>query len=190
MTGELAYSYKGSALGAPWEFELKSDGIVWRVGSRSGLIRYGQVNRVRLSFRPMTMQNYRFLTEIWSEEMPRIRIASTTWRGLVEQTRQDEAYTAFVVELHRRLAAAGTRARFFTGIPGVNYWIGIAIFAGIALGLAALTVHALRLGEWTGAAFIGGFFALVIWQLGGFFRRNRPGLYRPEEVPAIVLPRR
>jgi len=122
--------------------------------------------------------------------MPKISIASTTWRGIVEQTRQDEAYTAFIVELHRRIAAAGTRAQFSTGIPSITYWLGLAVFVAVALGLAALTVRGMRLAEWGGAVLVGGFLALFAWQVGNFFRRNRPGAYRPDDVPAGVLPRR
>jgi len=190
MSGELSYGYKPSLFGAPLEFELKTEGLQWRIGMRSGLIRYDRIRRVRLSFRPVTMQSYRFMTEIWSEGMPRIRIASTSWRGIVEQERKDEAYCAFIVELHRRIAAAGTKTKFLTGVPPVIYWFGVAVFAAVALGLAALSVRALRLSEWGGAVLVGGFFALFLWQLGAFFHRNRPGAYLPNDVPAIVLPRR
>jgi len=189
MDGALSYAFKASSFGAPWEFELRPEGLKWSAGRRAGLLRYDKINRIRLSFRPVTMQSHRFQTEIWSEEMPKIQIASTTWRGIVEQTRQDEAYTAFVVELHRRLAAAGVRARFSIGIPSVKYWIGLVVFVAIAFGLSALLVQALRVKEWGGAALIGGFFGLFVWQLGNFFRRNRPDDYAPDAVPANVLPR-
>ena len=189
MDDVLSYAFKASSFGAPWEFELRPEGLKWSAGRRTGLLRYDKINRVRLSFRPVTMQSYRFQTEIWSEEMPKIQIASTTWRGIVEQTRQDEAYTAFIVELHRRLAAAGTRVQLSTGIPSIKYWIGIAVFVVIALGLAALSAQALRLKEWGGAALVGGFFGLFVWQLGSFFSRNRPENYAPDAVPANVLPR-
>jgi hypothetical protein len=189
MSGELSYSYKASAFGAPSEFKLAAQGIECSAGRRSGLLRYDRIDRVRLSFRPVTMQSYRFQAEIWSKDFPKIRIASTSWRGIVEQTRQDEAYTAFIVELHRRLAAASAPVQFSSGTPAVIYCFGLAVFVAAALGLAALAVQALRLGEWAGAAVVGGFLALFLWQLGSFFRRNRPGTYRPESVPGIVLPR-
>ena len=189
MSGELSYSYKASSFGAPSEFKLKPEGIEFSAGQRSGLLRYIKIERVRLSFRPVTMQSYRFQAEIWSKDFPKIQIASTSWRGIVEQTRQDEAYTAFIVELHRRIAAAHAPVQFSTGMPGIIYWLGLAVFVAVALGLAALAVRALRLNEWAGAAVVGGFLALFLWQLGNFFRRNRPGTYRPESVPGIVLPR-
>jgi len=37
---------------------------------------------------------------------------------------------------------------------------------------------------------MGGFLALFVWQLGAFFRRNRPEVYLPEAVPQNVLPRK
>ncbi|HWP26106.1 MAG TPA: hypothetical protein VNL39_07160 [Xanthobacteraceae bacterium] len=190
MSADIAYSFKASAFGSPWEFRLQRDGILWRMGQHSGLIRYDQIKRVRLSFRPVTMQNYRFQTEIWSEQMPRLQIASTTWQGIVEQKRQDDAYTAFIAELHRRLAAAGSKAMFSTGIAPVSYWVGLVLFVAVALGLAAMTARALRLGEWAAAVFVGGVFALVLWQIGAFFRRNRPGVYQPDRLPEGVLPQR
>src|SRR5262245_55026450 len=128
MSDELSYAYKPSSFGAPLEFTLKDDGLRWSVGMRSGLVRYDQISRVRLSFRPVSMQTYRFIAEIWSESMPRMRIASTTWRGIVEQTRQDEAYSAFILELHRRIAATGAQTSFTTGVPVLNYWLGLVVF--------------------------------------------------------------
>ena len=38
---------------------------------------YDRIRRIRLSFRPMTMQNYRFLTEVWTADGPKLQIAST-----------------------------------------------------------------------------------------------------------------
>ena len=42
---------------------------------------------------------------------------------------------------------------------------------------------------WAGTAFVGAFLALSLWQLGGFFRRNRPGRYRADAPPGDLLPR-
>ena len=35
---------------------------------------------------------------------------------------------------------------------------------------------------------IAAFLALFLWQGGNFFRRNRPGLYRPDAPPEELLP--
>jgi hypothetical protein len=52
-----------------------------------------------------------------------------------------------------------------------------------------LVMRALQVNAKGGAAFIGGFLALFLWQGGNFFRRNRPGRYSPEALPADLLPK-
>jgi hypothetical protein len=59
----------------------------------------------------------------------------------------------------------------------------------VGLGLAVLVARALQAEATAAAALIGGFLVLFLWQGGNFFRRNRPGLYRPDNLPAEVMPR-
>jgi hypothetical protein len=187
--GDLGYGYKATLIGAPYEFALRSGALHWQIGRNSGRIPYDRVRRVRLSFRPATMQSQRFLAEIWSTGQPKIQIVSVSWRSMVEQARQDAAYRAFIVELHRRLAAAGSTAQFVTGMPFLIYWIGIAVFVGVMIATAVLAIQALLQAQWTGAAVIGLFFAVFAYQLGNFFYRNRPLRYRPDALPGHILPR-
>jgi hypothetical protein len=182
------YAYKPSLLGAPFEFRLAADALEWRKGRHAGRTPYDGIRRIRLSFRPATTQNHRFLAEVWPANGPKLQIASTSWRSIMDQERLDGPYRAFVTELHRRMAAAGGTPLLQTGSPLFLYWPGVAIFAGVLLGLAALIVRALQTQAWSGAAFVAGFFALFLWQAGSFFRRNRPGTYRADAVPSHVLP--
>jgi hypothetical protein len=186
--GDLRYVYKPSLMGAAWELRLRPDALEWRTGRHQGRIPYDCVTRIRLSFRPVTMQTRRFVTEIWWPGAPRLSVASTSWRSLVEQTAQDQAYGAFVRELNARVAAAGGAASFETGVPPLLYWPGVVVFVGVAAGLAVLTVHALATGAYSGAALVAGFLALFVWQSGGYFKRNRPARYRPEAPPKDLVP--
>jgi hypothetical protein len=186
---ELQYNFKPSLLGSAWQFRLERDALAWTVGSRSGRIPYRQITRVRLSFRPMTMQSQRFVAEIWSSAAPKLQIASTSWKSMVEQERLDADYRTFITELHRRLAAAGTQAAFVVGYAAPIYWAGVAVFVATAFGLAGMVVRAVQLGAWASVAFIVVFFGVFVWQVGSYFQRNRPGSYRPEALPAAVLPR-
>jgi len=52
-----------------------------------------------------------------------------------------------------------------------------------------LIVRALQVDAMSGAAFIGGFLVLLLWQGGTYFRRNRPGVYRPDALPAALMPK-
>jgi hypothetical protein len=160
-------------MGAPWELRLGPEALQWRTGRHEGHIPYGRVTRVRLSFRPVTMQTRRFIAEVWSAGGPRLSIASTSWRSMVEQASQDQAYGAFVRELHRRIAAAGVTPAYDCGSPALLYWPGLAVFAGVLVGFAAL---------------VGAFLALFVWQSGTYFWRNRPGHYRPDALPTELVP--
>jgi hypothetical protein len=186
---EFTYAYKSSVVTAPFEFRLTSDALHWGKGGVRGQTPYRQIRRVRLSFRPLTMQNHRFVAEIWSEG-PKLTISSTSWKSLVEHERLDARYRVFMTELCRRIGAAGGRTRFQMGSPAILYWIGVAVFVGASLALASLLVRALQMAAWGGAAFIAAFLALFLWQAGTFFRRNRPGVFPPDAVPESVLPRR
>jgi hypothetical protein len=187
--GEVTYAFKPNLVGSPWLLTLKPAGLAWQVGHRGGLIRYDRIRRVRLSFRPVTLQTHRFVAEIWSHDNPKIQFASASWRSLVEQERLDTGYAEFVTELHRRLAAAGSTARFSAGMPAFAFWVGVAVFAGAMVALVGLIVRALQAGQWAPTALIVGLFAIFGWQIGDFLRRNQPQTYRPDAVPPNVLPR-
>jgi hypothetical protein len=186
----LRYSYRPSLLGAGWEFELGPHGIDWTAGSRSGHMAYRSIRRIRMSYRPMSMQSHRFVTEIWADEGPRLQIVSTSWKSVVEQERLDAAYSSFIGALHRRVVAAGGTPICRQGRDPLIYWPGVAAFLVIAIGLAALVVRALEVHALGGAALVGLFLLLFVWQGGNFFRRNRPGEYRLDALPPELLPRR
>ena len=188
-SGDPSYAYKANLMGAPWEFSLTAKGLAWQFGRHSGLIRYDQVRRVRLSFRPSSLQSYRFLTEIWAPDNPKVQICSASFRGLMEQQRQDAAYSAFVTELHKRLAAAGSPAQFESGMNPVMYWLGVAVMAGCGVALAWMLVRTLTAGDMAGTAVIAAVILVCVWQVGRIFHRNRPQTYRPDAPPAVVLPR-
>jgi hypothetical protein len=185
---DFAYSYRSSLLAAPFEFRLTSDALHWRKGGASGHTLYRNIRRVRLSYRPLTMQNHRFVAEIWSDG-PKLTISSTSWKSMVEHERLDARYRVFVRELCRRIGIAGGRAVLQMGSPAILYWPGVIVFAAAALALAGLIVRALQFAAWGGAAFIAAFLGLLLWQAGTFFRRNRPGVFPPDAVPDSVLPR-
>lgn len=187
--GDLVYAFKPAVLGAANEFRLGAGGLSWRVGGRSGHIPYADIRRIRLAFRPITMQNYRFVAEIWSACAPKLLIASTSWRSMVEQERLDAAYVPFMSELHRRLASQRVPAAFEAGTVPFVYWSGLVLFVIVSLALAVLTVRSLQAGAVTGAAFVGVFLAAFLWQAGNFFRRNRPATYTPDAIPSAVMPR-
>ena len=184
-----SYAFKASLIGSMCQFTLKPDALEWQIGSRSGRTRYEAVRAVRLSYRPVTMQSQRFIAEIWAPGSPKIQIVSVSWRSIMEQQRLDGAYAAFIVELHRRLAAAGTPARFSTGLPFATYWVGVVVFGAVLVATGGLLVRAMSFDQWAPMVVVAIFFVVFAYQLGTYFYRNRPGRYRPDAIPAGVLPK-
>lgn len=184
-----SYSFRPSALGAPRNFRLLDRAIAWEIGRRSGAVTFDRITRVRMSFRPATLQTHRFVTEIWSVGTPRLDIVSSSWKSMVEQTDQGDDYRAFVAELHARLAASGANIRFEAGISPVVYWLGVMVFVAAALAFAGLTVRMLEAGAALAALLVAVFLLMFLWQAGNIFYRNRPGSYRPDTLPPTLLPR-
>jgi hypothetical protein len=186
----VAYMFRPSLMGAPQEFAVEQDALVWSIGRHSGRIPYRSIRRIRLSYRPVTLQMHRFLMEVWSDAAPKLSIASTSWRTLVEQERLDRPYREFVRALHRRLVEAGARPMLRAGSSPLVYWPGVAVFGGLGLALPTMMIRTGASGDalW-GAIIVALVVGLFLWQLGNFFWRNRPITYSAEAVPAAVLPR-
>ncbi|MDB5564393.1 MAG: hypothetical protein JWP84_959 [Tardiphaga sp.] len=182
-----SYAYKASLIGAAHRFELTEEGLSWRTGRRSGLWRYADIAAIRLSYRPMGMQNRRFRADIHHADGGRIAIMSTS-KQTVALMQPQAGYAAFILQLHRQLAVAGGIASLSGGLrPGIYTAIVVAL-ALVGIAMAALLVRALVTGEFAGAVFIVGFSALFGWQIGGFLRCNKPRNYTFGDVPADLLP--
>jgi hypothetical protein len=199
-TSDIVYSYKASLMGGAWILRLAPDGLHWSIGALSGNVPYAGVRRIRLSFRPVTMQSYRFLAEIWGDRGPKISIASASWKSLMEQERQDEAYRQFITALHDRIAAAGGKPELKAGAVPLLYWPGVAIFAALCIMGVSLAFRSMELGEnaigqpmdWGQRAAIlvlVVMFFWLIWQMGSFFKRNMPRRYSLDAIPADLLPK-
>lgn len=182
------YAFKASLIGAAQQFELTDDGLVWRIGPKSGLWPYATIARVRLSFRPVSMQSQRFRADLEDVGGARLRILSTTWQTVALMAPQNDAYRAFIVELHRRMRAAGSHAELIGGLRPAIHTAALVLIALVAAAMTGLLARAVATGSWAGALFIAGFAALFGWQIGGFIRRNRPRRYGFDDLPKDLLP--
>ncbi|MCK1742665.1 hypothetical protein IVA80_17765 [Bradyrhizobium sp. 139] len=183
-----SYAYKASLIGSAHRFELTDEGLSWRIGGRSGVWRYDEIGAIRLSFRPVSMQQHRFRADISRAGGGRIAILSTSWQTAALMAPQDNGFREFIVELHARMAQAGSRAELTAGLGRRTYAAVLAFLAVLAVAMTALLIRALLIGEFAGALFIVGFAALFAWQVGGFVRRNRPQSYSFDHVPKSLLP--
>ncbi len=185
---ETRYACKASLIGSAHQFELTDAGLSWRIAGRSGVWAYCDIAAIRLSYRPVSMQARRFRADIDKAGGGRIAILSTTWQTAALMAPQDHGYRAFMVELHRRLREAGSKASLVGGLRPKTYAAALALLTVLAIAMAGLLLRALFTGEFVGALFLVGFAALFTWQIGGFVRRNRPRSYDFDHLPEALLP--
>lgn len=183
-----SYAYKASLIGSAHRFELTDEGLSWHSRGRSGLWPYDEISAVRLSFRPVSMQQHRFRADISHIRGRRIAILSTSWQTAALMAPQDNGFRAFIVALHARMAKAGSRAALTAGLGRTAYAAVLAFLAMLTVAMAGLLIRALVIGEFAGALFIVGFAALFAWQVGGFVRRNQPRSYSLAHLPESLLP--
>ena len=163
----ISYLYKASLISSAYQFELTDAGLAWQMGRRSGVWPYADIARIGGE---------------------RIAILSTTWQTVALMTPQDQDYRAFVVELHRRMQAAGSKASLIGGIGTVTYAMAVAVVVLLAIAMVGLLVRALATSEFTGALFLVGMAIWFAWTIGGFIKRNRPCRYSFDALPATLLP--
>jgi hypothetical protein len=183
-----SYAYKASLIRSAHRFELTGEGLSWHIAGRSGVWRYDEITAIRLSFRPVSMQQHRFRADISHIKGGRIAILSTSWQTAALMAPQDDGFRAFIVELHARMATSGSRAELTAGLGAGTYAAVLAFMAVLAAAMAGLLIRALVIGEFAGVLFILGFAALFAWQVGGFVRRNRPRRYSFDRLPRSLLP--
>ncbi|MBR0754544.1 hypothetical protein JQ604_20355 [Bradyrhizobium jicamae] len=184
----VAYAYKASLIGSAHRFELTDAGLSWTIGGRSGVWNYADISAVKLSYRPTSMQAQRFRADIDNAKGGRIAILSVSWQTAALMAPQDHGYRDFIVELHRRMQTAGSKAVLTGGLGPKTYTAALALLACLAVAMTGLFVRALLTAEWTGALFLVGFAFLFVWQVGGFIRRNRPRRYSFDDLPDALLP--
>jgi hypothetical protein len=184
----VRYAYKASLMGSAHQFELRDDGLSWRVAGKSGVWPYAGIAAIRLSYRPVSMQSRRFRADIDRSGAGRLAIVSTSWQTAALMAPQDRDYRTFITQLHRRMAEAGSKAALSGGLrPGI-YAAAVVLLVLVGIAIAGLFVRAVATGEFAGALFLVGFTALFGWQIGSFVRRNRPRAYSFDHLPEALLP--
>jgi hypothetical protein len=188
MQTTIGYAYKASLIGAAHQFELTESGLSWRFAGRAGTWPYAEIAAIALSYRPVSMQARRFRADLRHQSGARLIILSTSWQTAALMAPQDQAYRTFIIELHARMAKAGSRAVLTGGLGRKAYAAGLTLVAVVAGLMVVLLLRALFTGQFAGAMFLAGFAALFAWQVGGFIRRNRPLTYSFDHIPQPLLP--
>jgi hypothetical protein len=184
----LAYAYRPRMIGSGNSFRLGAHSLEWNIGGYPGQIPYPMVAMVRLGYRPSNLGSPRFTAEIWPRSGAKIEIASASYKSPVALEDQGPAFRAFMVELHKRVAASGGNCRFEAGFAAWRWWPMLAISAAAAVGLLFVTVQTVRNADMATMLLVAGFILLFAWQMWPLITRNRPERYDPHHIPSRVLP--
>jgi hypothetical protein len=184
----IRYAYKASLIGAAHRFDVTDGALAWRFAGRAGGWAYADIAAIRLSYRPVSMQQRRFRADLRHANGTRLVLISTSWQTAALMAPQDKDYRVFIIALHERMAKAGSHAKLTGGLGPWTYAAALALVTLVGIGMAGLLVRALAIGEFAGASFLVGFAALFGWQVGGFVRRNRPVAYTFGHLPEALLP--
>jgi hypothetical protein len=186
--GGLTYRYRPRMVGAEFAFHLHPDALAWELGRRNGRLAYRDIACLRLGYRPANLAGSRFIAEIWSRQGAKFDIASISQRSLFDYQNLAAEYRAFVVELGRRIAAAGGACRCDAGFPPWRWWP--AFFVAVATFIAAVyvSVRVLIAGDFAAGAVLAVLGFIFLWQIGSMIVRNRPRIFDPNSPPGDVLP--
>jgi hypothetical protein len=175
-------------LGAACRFELTDEGLSWHVAGRAGMWPYASITKIRLSYRPISMQSRRFRADISGSQGRAIPVISVTWQSAALVAPQDDPYRSFIARLHERIAQADGKPMLLAGLKPIVYNLGLIAVALVGISMLGLFVRAAMVGSYAGMLFLVGFAALFGWQIGGFLMRNKPRIYTLDGVPADLLP--
>jgi hypothetical protein len=188
ITEAPVYQFRPRMLGSDHSFRLGPDSLEWNVAGHSGRTAYPMITYVRLGYRPSNLGGRRFTTEIWSRNTPRIEIVSASSRSLVATEDHGAAYTAFIRDLHLRIAGSGAHCRFEAGFAPWRWWPMVTIGAATVLGMGFVLVRAIAAGDFRASILMLGLVAVLAWQMLPLVVRNRPRQYDPRHIPDDVLP--
>jgi len=184
----LTYRYRPRLIGAESVFRLERDALAWEVARGAGRIRYRDIARMRLGYRPTNLSASRFVTELWARDGTKLQIASVSQRALFDYQNLAAEYRAFVGELGGRIGAAAAGCRCEAGFPPWRWWPALTIAVMTVAAAAYLILQALRAGDLRLTLLVAAIAGIFVWQIGALILRNRPRRFDPRAIPAALLP--
>ncbi|MGE0846552.1 MAG: hypothetical protein AB7L41_09790 [Flavobacteriaceae bacterium] len=188
-SGADSYTQRMNALVKERTYSLTDDALEWRDDGADyvGRMPYDAITQIRLAYRPSRVQLNRYYGHIYGRG-GRLDMTNSSYRGFGDFEQHDAQYSAFMRELHRRLAAKGLPVVFSKGSSLAGYIGNVAltlfIFAMIALAFVLLLTWGM---VWIAVAKL----AIILFfvpTLIRFILSARPAAYDPLDIPQEALP--
>lgn len=185
--------------GAPLRIErpngaarFERDALVVDQLGREGRFPYREVERLRLTYRPKSLEFHVFQLDLRLRDGRTLKLSNVArMPGSLFQPyrRWDAGYRTLVGELTRRVARAAPQARLEAGFPFWRWALAALVGVGSTLFVFAAFVDALFKGDGKAIAVTAAGFGLMSAFLAPFLFRNLPRPLPGGDPPPQVLPR-
>ncbi len=183
------YRLRANAFVKPRTYRLTEAALTWEEdgGKRDGVF-YDGIAEVRLAYVPTRFTANRYRAQVIFKAGGMAEITNADYRGIADFAEHNDAYVAFLSELHRRLAAKGKDVVFRQGnsVAGFALNLALTVFIFVMIALAVLLLF-----SWGGPLVAVVKLVILLFfvpVLVRYIRRARPGTYDPLALPAAVLP--
>jgi hypothetical protein len=170
-------------------YRLTEDALTWEEdGKPLDGVFFDGIAEIRLAYVPTRAATNRYRAQIIFREGGMAELFNLTYRGIMDFPEQDEAYVAFLRELHRRVAATGQPVLYRQGNSMGAYIGNIFLCLFIVVCLVAVSFMLVAIGA-SGLVIVKlGLVLYFIPVLIRYMRRAKPAEYDPAAIPAAVLP--
>ena len=182
----ITYTFRSSALEKEKTLELTPEAIIIHTPDKTDSVPLTSIQSVRLYYDPSGYAANKYQCDITLQNGAKLLIKSVHYVAPAIFEDRKQAYRDFIEALHRQLAPyegiryqAGNQPGYF-GLNMLTVLLSV-IFVGIALFSFGASA-----GNWIIVKSI--FFIGLVYGALVYLKRNRPGSYRPQQLPKKVLP--
>lgn len=183
------YRLRANAFVKPRSYRLTDNALTWEEdGGKTDGVFYDGIAEVRLAFAPTRLAANRYRAQIIFKAGGMAELFNMDYRGLANFADLSGEYTAFLTELHKRLAVHGRNVIYRQGnsVAGFVGNIALTVFIFVMIALAFLLLF-----TWGGPLVAIAKLAILLFfvpLLVRYILRARPGTYDPLALPVAVLP--
>jgi hypothetical protein len=183
------YRFRAHAFAKDRTFLLTDDALIWSEdGARIDGVYYDDIAEVRIAYAPTRVARNRYRTQVIFGHGGMVELFNTHYAGFADFEERNEAYAAFVRELHRRLAECNVPVIYRKGSSPAAYAGNLLLTVGSFGAIALAFVLLFNFGiVWIAVAKL----AIILFfvpTLIRYLRRSRPETYDPLAIPGDALP--
>jgi hypothetical protein len=184
----VTYGHRARPYSHEAVFELRDDRIAIEQGSRKGDFLFGEIVMIRLMYKPKNTTNEGYQTKIYRRDRKTAAFTNLSWKSLVDVDRQDADYSSFLRKMILATSAVNPSVVLVAGLPRWKHMLVSLFGAASVAALALVTVQALMQGSWPMALLTAGLAGYFVWWAMRYVSRNRPRHFKPDNIPADVMP--